>query len=148
MNQLARTLLVGAGVLLLTPAALPAKALEAAPNSAISVQDSSPKAEKPGKKKYSHANDFLIRGTVFNEKAFALPGVDVRFRKLGEKKYKWETYTNSRGEFAQRVPEGSNYEVLVHRKGFSDQTRTIEAMGGGNEENAVFRMQPIAGGKK
>jgi len=148
MNQLAGTLLVCPGVLLLTLAALPAKALGGAPNSAISVQDSSSKAEKPGKKKYSHANDFLIRGTVFNEKAFAFPGVDVRFRKVGEKKFKWETYTNSRGEFAQRVPEGSNYEVLVHMKGFSDQTRTIEAMGGGNEENVAFRMQPIAGDKK
>ena len=149
MNQLQGTLLSCAGVLLLAPAVVPAKALDAAPvYSAISVQDSSSKAEKQGKSKYSHAKDFLIRGTVFNEKAFAFPGVEVRFRKEGEKKYKWQTQTNSRGEFAQRVPEGSQYDVLVHRKGFVDQTRTIEAMGGGNQENVVFRMQPSTGGKK
>ena len=149
MSRFQGTLVICVGVLLLAPAAIPVKALEAVPAySAISTQDSLSKAKKPGKKKYSHANDFLIRGTVFNEKAFAFPGVELRFRREGEKKYKWGTYTNSRGEFAQRVPEGSHYEVLVHRKGFADQTRTIEAMGGGNEENVVFRMQPITGGKK
>jgi len=131
-------------VLLIAPAAIPARAAEPAPgNSAIVLQDSSSKTEKLGKKRYSHVNDFLIRGTVFTEKAFSFPGVQVKFRKEGEKKYKWETYTNSRGEFAQRVPEGANYEILVHVKGFADQTRTIEAKGGGNEETTVFRMQPI-----
>ena len=111
------------------------------------AQDSSSK-EKPSKKKYSHASDFLIRGTVFNERALSFPDVELRLRKEGEKKYKWETYTNSRGEFAVRVPEGSNYEVLVHVKGFTDQTRTVEAKGGGKEETVVFRMQPVTGDAK
>ena len=64
-----------------------------------------------------------------------------------EQSYQWETYTNSRGEFALRVPQGSNYEILVHVKGFADQTRTVEAKGGGNEEDVVFRMQPVKGDK-
>jgi len=111
-------------------------------------QDSTSKADKPSKKKYSHTNDFLIRGTVFNEKALSFPGVELRFRAEGQKKYRWDTYTNSRGEFAVRVPQGSSYEILVHVKGFADQARTIDAKSRGNEETIVFRMQPVTGGKE
>src|ERR1700740_3664723 len=38
---------------------------------------------KPGKKRYSHANDFLIRGTVFTDKAYTFPGVLLRVRRAG-----------------------------------------------------------------
>ena len=103
---------------------------------------------KPGKKKYSHTNDFLIRGTVFNDKALAAPGAQLRIRRAGEKKFRWESYTNFRGEFAVRVPQGSDYEMVVRAKGFVEQTRTIDAKSGGNAESMVFRMQPAAGGKK
>jgi hypothetical protein len=102
---------------------------------------------KPGKKKYSHTNDFLIRGTVFTDKALSFPGVQLRIRKAGEKKFRWESYTNSRGEFAVRVPQGSDYEMVVRAKGFAEQTRTIDAKTGGNEESMVFSMLPAAGGK-
>lgn len=105
-------------------------------------------ADKPSHKKYSHANDFLIRGTVFNEKALSFPGVELRIRVAGEKKYRWDSYTNSRGEFAVRVPQGANYEIAVRVRGFEEQTRTVDAKNGGNEETIVFRMQPMAGGKK
>lgn len=102
---------------------------------------------KPGKKKYSHANDYLIRGTVFTEKALSFPGVELRIRKVGAKKFRWETYTNSRGEFAVRVPQGSDYEMVVRTKGYVEQTRTIDAKSGANEESMVFRMQRTTGGK-
>ena len=92
-------------------------------------------------------NDFLIRGTVFTDKALAFPGVQLRIRKAGEKKYRWESYTNSRGEFAVRVPQGSDYEMVVHTKGFADQTRMIDAKNGMSEESLVFRMELAAGGK-
>lgn len=104
-------------------------------------------AVESGKKKYSHANDYLIHGTVFTEKALSFPGVQVRIRKAGEKKFRWESYTNSRGEFAVRVPQGSDYEMVVRVKGFAEQTSAIDAKTNGNEKNLVFRMQPIAGGK-
>lgn len=103
---------------------------------------------KPGKTKYSHKNDFLIRGTVFNDKALSAPGVQLRIRRAGDKKFRWESYTNSRGEFAVRVPQGSEYEMVIHAKGFGDQTRTIDANNGANEQSMVFRMQPAAGDKK
>jgi len=114
---------------------------------ATAAQDSSSKTDTPNKKKYSHVNDFLIRGSVFNEQALSFPDVELRIRKEGEKKYRWETYTNSRGEFAVRVPQGSNYEILVHAKGYADQTRSIDAKGAGNE-SVVFRMQPVTGETK
>ena len=148
MNHPRTVLLAGACLLLFALAASLRAAQEAPPTApSTAVPDSSPK-DKPSQKKYSHANDFLIRGTVFNEKALSFPDVELRLRKEGEKKYKWETYTNSRGEFAVRVPQGSNYEILVHVKGFTDQTKTVEAKGGGNEETLVFRMQPTTGDAK
>jgi len=89
----------------------------------------------------------LIRGTVFTDKALSFPGVQLRIRRAGEKKFRWESYTNSRGEFAVRVPQGSNYEMVIRAKGFAEQTRSVEAKTGGNEESVVFRMQPSTGGK-
>jgi hypothetical protein len=118
-----------------------------APGSAPATQTPAVAPSKPAKKKYSHANDFLIRGTVFTDKALSFPGVQLRIRRAGEKKFRWESYTDSRGEFAVRVPQGSDYEMVVRAKGFREQTRTIDAKTGGNEERMVFRMQPTAGGK-
>jgi Carboxypeptidase regulatory-like domain len=117
------------------------------PGTAASPQAPAVTPSKPAKKKYSHANDFLIRGTVFTDKALSFPGVQLRIRRAGEKKFRWESYTNSRGEFAVRVPQGSDYEMVVRVKGFADQTRTIDTETGENEESTVFRMQPTAGGK-
>ena len=149
MNRLRKLHFVCVGLLLLSPAAAFEATQQPAPaSSSAPAQDSSSKTSKPGNKKYSHADDFLILGTVFNEKALAFPGVELRLRKEGQKRYKWQTYTNSRGEFAVRVPQGANYEVLAHIKGFADQTRTIQATGGGNEETVVFRLQPISGDQK
>src|SRR6266436_757227 len=110
-------------------------------------QAQSSSSAKGGKQNYSHANDFLIRGTVFTDKALSFPGVQLRIRRAGEKKFRWEDTTNSRGEFAIRVPQGTDYEMVVRIKGFAEQTRTIDTKTGGNEESTVFRMQPTAGGK-
>jgi hypothetical protein len=137
------------GVFLVAPAQDRAAVQEpAAPPSSAAAQNSAAKGDKTDKKKYSHANDFLIRGTVFNEKALSFPRVELRLRAAGQKKYRWQTYTNSRGEFAVRVPQGAKYEILVHVKGFADEMRTIDATNGLNEETVVFRMQPAAGGKE
>ena len=114
-------------------------------SSAPTSQASAATPSKPDKRKYSHINDFLIRGTVFTDKALSFPGVQLRIRRAGEKKFRWESYTNSRGEFAVRVPQGSDYELVVHVKGFAEQRRTIDTKSGANEETMVFRMQPNAG---
>jgi hypothetical protein len=103
---------------------------------------------KPGKQKYSHANDFLILGTVFNEKALSFAGVQLRIRRSGEKKFRWESSTGSQGDFAVRVPQGYEYQMVVHAKGFTDQTRIVDAKNGGDEERVVFRMELAEKGKK
>lgn len=104
--------------------------------------------EKPQKQKYSHANDFLIIGTVFDPKGYAFPGVVLRVRRSNEKKYRWDGYTNSRGEFAVRVPQGSDYEMVIRAKGFADQTRVLDAKTGVSEARIVFHMASVEGAKK
>ena len=124
------------------------RAQEPVPPPPQAPQPTPESSSKQTKQKYSHANDFLIRGTVFTEQALAFPGVQVRIRRASEKKFRWETYTDSRGEFAVRVPQGTAYEMLIHVKGFADQTRTVDATAGDYEGNIVFRMMPGKGDKK
>jgi hypothetical protein len=107
-----------------------------------------PAQEKSQKEKYSHANDFLIIGTVFDPKGYAFAGVELRIRRSNEKKYRWDSYTNSRGEFAVRVPQGSDYEVVIHAKGFADQLRALDAKTGVSEARIVFHMESAEGAKK
>src|SRR3989449_3356769 len=133
------------------PTAAYARAQEAAPplpGSASTAKTPTATPSKTDKKKYSHVNDFLIRGTVFTDKALSFPGVQLRIRRAGEKKFRWESYTNSRGEFAVRVPQGSNYEMVIRAKGFAEQTRSVEAKTGGNEEGGVFQRRTKTRGKR
>ena len=117
------------------------------PQESGASQPQSSSSAKNSKQKYSHASDFLIRGTVFTGKAMAFPGVQLRIRRAGEKKFRWEDRANSRGEFAMRVPQGTQYEMVAHEKGFTDQTKTIDARNGAGENNVVFRMEPARKGK-
>lgn len=95
-----------------------------------------------------HSRQTLIRGTIFSDKALALPGVQLRFRRVGEKKFRWERYSNSRGEFGVFVPHGSSYEMVAHLKGFADSSQTVEAKIGAEEERLVVHMVPATGGRK
>src|SRR5208337_1709 len=90
---------------------------------------------------------YLIIGTVFNEKALSFPNVRVRIRQTSEKKFRWETYTDSRGEFAVRVPEGNEYEVQVQAKNFKEQSQTVKADAGSVQLRLSFRLEPTAPGK-
>ena len=155
----ARWLAVIGSVLSLVPLSLASAAQnqEPAPASPPAAAPSQPPAAtsptpasgvSSSKTRYSHANDFLIRGTVFTDKALAFPGVQLRLRRSSEKKFRWQSSTNSRGEFAVRVPQGLDYELVIHAKGFADQTRAISAKSGLSEDSVVFRMEPAPGGKK
>ena len=118
------------------------------------VQPSVPPAEAPRANPASSSSNkkplpgFLILGTVFNEKALAFPGVQVRVRRKEEKKFRWETYTNSRGEFAVRVPEGPEYEVFVHVKHFKDESRSVKANSGGVQDRLSIRLEPATKDKE
>lgn len=104
-----------------TPAATPA-----AP-SGPGGQSTAGQGSSSSKTKNKPIPSFLIVGTVFNEDAFSFPGVQVRIRRSGEKKFAWETYTNSRGEFAVRVPPGYDYEVVIHVKKYEDQSESVDS---------------------
>jgi hypothetical protein len=121
---------------------------QTAPAATDSAQPADTATGKTAKKKYSHANDFLVHGTVFTDKGLSFPGAQLRIRRSTEKKFRWESYTNSRGDFAIRVPQGSDYEIVVRSKHFSEQTRTVDAKTGVREVIMVFRMEPAAGNKK
>ena len=133
-----------AAALLVPSAASRISNQEAAPAS----QPQSSSSSNRGMQKYTHANDFLIRGTVFTDKALAFPGAQLRMRRTSEKTFRWEDRTNSRGEFAIRVPQGTQYEMVVHVKNFTDQARTIDARTGSGENNVVFRMERTKRGKQ
>ena len=90
---------------------------------------------------------FLIVGTVFNENALSFPAVEIRIRRLDQKKFRWNAYTNSRGEFALRVPDDRDYEVLVHVKHYQDQKRTVMTHNGDAQQRLAFRLEPDATAK-
>ena len=54
----------------------------------------------------------LIFGTVWDPDGHAIYAVKVKIRRDGEKKVRWEIYSNHTGEFAQRVPPGPGDYVV------------------------------------
>ncbi len=103
-------------------------------------------ADDAQSKKGAHENDFLLFATVFTEKGLALPGAEVRVRRAGERKPRWEARSDRRGECAVRVPRGGEYKMSVSAKGYQEQTRKIDARTG-SRGDLVFRLQPASGGK-
>ena len=128
--------------------AAPATPQQQPPQSQPSTDTKTNAGSSSSNGKHTHAHDFLVRGTVFQPNSLAFPAVRLRIRRAQEKKFRWETYTNSRGEFAVRVPQGLQYELVIHLRGFADQTRKIDASSGISDDNVVFRMQATTGGKK
>jgi hypothetical protein len=60
----------------------------------------------------------LIFGTVWGPDDRPVYGVKIKIRREGEKKARWEQYSNHSGEFAQRVPAGKqDYVVSADLKG-------------------------------
>ena len=84
---------------------------------------------------------FLVIGTVFNERALAFPGVQVKIRRKGEKKFRYDTYTNSRGEFAIRVPDGIEYEVVVREKNYKEQAQNVVATMTDVQKRLTFKLE-------
>jgi hypothetical protein len=147
-----QTLLPGLlAVILLGSAGAPAQEPAQPSPPAPSAQPVPPVSETPAPSSKPHANQgkkplpgFLIIGSVFNEKTLSFPGVQVRVRRAEEKKYRWEAETNARGEFAVRVPDGHEYEVLVYVKNYQGQTRKFSTNNGDIQQRLSFRMEPTA----
>jgi hypothetical protein len=136
-----------AGVVLFTSTGLFAQEPAPAPPAQAPPAAESSSKQKPAQSATTHSNDFLVRGTVFTQEGFALPGAELRIRRTADKKFRWQTISNSRGDFAVRVKMGADYEVTVRAKGFQEQSLPVNAKTGDRFKDLVFRMQH-EGGKK
>lgn len=129
------------------PPAFAAQSQEPQPPAALPAGQTTQTPEKnEKKKKHSHEHDFLLIGTVFTEKGFSLEGAGLHVRRMTEVKFRWEARSDRRGEFAIRVPQGADYQIVVLAKGFQGQTRTVDAKSG-DREDLVFRLVPASQGK-
>jgi hypothetical protein len=117
-----------------------------APTAPQETKPATSESSSTSKAKRSHANDLLIRGTVFNERGLSMQGVRLRIHRVDAKKPHWETYTNSRGEFAVRVPTGSDYQIAAEIKEFAKQSQAVHGKDGAAEEKVIFHMEPVKAG--
>jgi hypothetical protein len=68
---------------------------------------------KPLPQQASAAKDYaLIIGTVWGPDDRPVAGIPIKIRRATDKKAKWELVSDSRGEFAQRVPAGTQDYVI------------------------------------
>lgn len=75
----------------------------------------------------SHA---LLMGSVFTADGLSLPGIRVSVKRKDDKKPRWRAVSDRRGEFALRLPAGTEtYEVTTESKAFESQTKTVEFRG-------------------
>lgn len=59
----------------------------------------------------------LIFGTVWDSENRPVYGVHVQLHRSGEKKVRWEAYSDHRGEFAFHVPPGkADYDLVADEK--------------------------------
>jgi hypothetical protein len=119
------------------PPPSPTEAPAAAPPATPAQESSS-----TGKHK-SKIPPFLILGTVFNEHGLAFPGVEVRIRPMGSQKFRFTTYTNSRGEFAVRVPDGIEYQVVIRQKNYKEQLQVVSANMAEVQKRLSFKLETV-----
>jgi hypothetical protein len=130
---------------------VPCPAQQAAPPPPASQPSAQPQAgaaaPEGSNKQQRRIPPFLILGTVFNEGGYAFPGVQVRIRRKGEKKFRYEMYTNLRGEFAIGVPEGIEYEVVVMQKKYKEQSQVVTTEPEDVQKRLSFKLEPITPAK-
>lgn len=79
-----------------------------------SPTDQSPSKQSPANQGNPYA---VIFGTVWDSDSRAVYGVHVLLRRSGEKKVRWEAYSDHHGEFAFRVPSGKmQYQLSADPK--------------------------------
>lgn len=86
--------------------------------------DRNPKSRSSRKKKQAEPYALLV-GTVFDENGRLVRGGQVRVRQKAGKRH-WEAATDTRGEFAVRLPAGSAvYLVEATAPGFTRDTKEV-----------------------
>ena len=135
-----RRMMVRVAILLFAPAAIFCQNPQ--PASPVPVaQSAQPESTNKKKPSSKHQHDFLIKGTVFTQEGLGFAGAQIQIRKAGQKSYRWKDVANSRGEFAIRVVQGTQYEVSVSGKGTKEQKKTVDATGSERVEELVFHME-------
>lgn len=105
------------------------------------------------KRKKSPQSYAIIGGTVFHENGRSLPGARIIVTPLAEEGSKkvtgrTEGTSDSRGEFAIRVPAGSmRYNVRVEARGFEPAEKQVQVEWD-QRLDLVFRLQPLEGAEK
>ncbi len=94
----------------------------------------------------------LLRGSVFDEKGFSLPGVHLKLQRVrtedeaNSKKFesvKMDYTTNSRGEFAFRLPPmRARYQVTAIVSGYKPQTKIVD-VGADESVPLAFSLEPV-----
>lgn len=91
----------------------------------------------------------LLTGTCFNEKGFSLPGVIIIVEIKSEagqktKKKKWNMISNSRGEFAIRLPAGDHtFQVSAGKKGIKSVEKTVRFTSD-ERQDVIFNMVTVS----
>ena len=135
-----RWMIAWVAILLFAPAAIFSQSPEPAPP-VPATQSTPPESTSKKKPNSKHQHDFLIKGTVFTQEGLSFAGAQIQIRKAGQKSYHWRDVANSRGEFAIRVVQGAQYEVLVSGKGNKEQKKTVDATTSERVEELVFHME-------
>jgi hypothetical protein len=125
------------------PGAVPAVRAGVAGNDSLVFASAQKKS-----KAEQYKESFLLYGNVYTEQGLTLPGADVKVRREDQKKPKWESNSDDRGEFAIRVPSGPKYEITIKAKGFEPLVRMVDTWQKGDRLDLSFKMQRAAGGKK
>jgi len=100
--------------------------------------------EKEKEKAYA-----LLSGSVHSSEGFAIPGVPVSVRREADRKPRWRAVSDSRGEFAVRLPaEAATYEVTTESKEHENQTKKITVAGTEKETIVVLFRLARKGGKE
>jgi hypothetical protein len=73
----------------------------------VSASAAPPQSAAQAKKDYA-----LIYGTVWGPDERRVAGIPLKIRRASDKKAKWELISDSSGEFAQRVPVGTQDYVI------------------------------------
>jgi hypothetical protein len=84
-------------------------------------------------------DDCIFYATVFTNEGRLLVGAEIHVHPTGKKKPDYEAWSDLRGEFAVRVPNGGDYDILVKADKFITQMRTAHADTG--QQNMVFHME-------
>ena len=112
---------------------------------ALSVLLVTPAAAEKKPKKPSASEAFsVIAGTVYRPPGFALPGAEVEITpETDGKSKKMKAVSDSRGEFAVRVPVvPMKYKVDVKSNGYQPQQQAV-SIEGEQRKDLSFQLEPV-----